>query len=570
MSSSRPPPPAGDPLSVWLEKRPRAVLLLVTLMLAYFAFNALIAARTHTPTDDEFVQLPMGLYYLKTGQFDLDRRNPPLMKMLSAAPLLLTDAKMDTDPQWRKKGEGWWMWIFGTRFMRINAAHFFDLFFWGRLANILLGLGGGFLVYLWARSWLGTGPALGTLFLYVTTPTLLGHSAVATLDMGLTFFVFAGFMALRRLAWCRCWPWALAAGSLFGCALATKFAALFFLPLIPILLALEWKPKNRQDYFELIRALALIALAGLFAINAAYLFKGFPLPDEMVDGIYFKSLERNAGRSLSYLLGLWSTSGWWYYYLVALFYKNTLPALLLFGAAIYGLLKVWQYRPAGWRATLEWFRPAFWLALPPIVLIEILSFHYQINFGIRYLLPAFPFLILIAGYGIRTLLRGNTTERRVLTALFAWQLLACTLASPHHLAYFNESAGGPYMARNILLDSNLDWGQDLGRLKTYMTENKIDRIELGYFGCVDPALYGIKYAIAPFEPKPGLYAISANYLSGLPPVLTYLEPSMIHSQLIYSPDGHWNWLDEFQPVARVGSSIYIFKIEPGDIRAMKK
>jgi hypothetical protein len=285
----------------------------------------------------------------------------------------------------------------------------------------------------------------------------------------------------------------------------------------------------------------------------------------MVDGIYFKTLERSEGRSLSFLLGIWSTKGWWYYYLVALFYKNTIPALLLIGAAVYGLYKAWAYRPAGWRAMIDWLRPALWLSLPPLILIELLSFHYQINFGIRYILPAFPFLILVGGYGVRTLLRGSKTERIMLSILLVWQLITCTASSPRHLAYFNETAGGPSLSRNILLDSNLDWGQDLGRLKSYMTKNNIEGIQLGYFGCVDPKLYGIKYTLAPFEPKPGLYAISANYLSGLPPVLTYLESSSV-----YSPHGHWSWLDEFQPVARVGNSIYIFKIEPGEIQQPQK
>lgn len=552
-------PPPGDKLSSWLDKRPRARVLLVGLMLATFAVCALIAARTNTPTDDEFVQLPMGLYYLKTGRFDLDRRNPPLIKMLSAAPLLLTGAKLDTDPKWRAQGEGWWMWIFGTRFMRINQDNYFDLFFAGRIPNILLGMAGALLVYAWARSLFGSAPATGTLLLYSTTPVLIGHASVATLDMGVTVFLLAGFLSLRRLATDRHWKWAFLSGALFGCALASKYVTLILIPLVPLLLAMEWRPRGPENWLRLLKALAFMALAGWFAINAAYLFKGFPLPDEMTDGIVFKSLEPGEGKSLSFLLGLWSTKGWWYYYAVALFYKSTIPLLLLLGVAVCGAIMAWEKRPK--KSLIPWLAPALWITLPPLTLIYALSFHYQINFGIRYILPAIPFLLLIAGYGIQMLLRGTRPERVALGVLLGWQVLACALSTPKQLAYFNEVAGGPYLARNILLDSNLDWGQDLGRLKQYMSDHEIDRIGLGYFGCVDPKLYGINYSIAPFEPHPGLYAISANYLSGLPPAITYLE-----EKSVFSPPGHWNWFDDFQPIARVGSSIYIFKIEDADLK----
>ena len=75
---------------------------------------------------------------------------------------------------------------------------------------------------------------------------LLAHASLATLDIGVTAFLFAGFLALYRLAVQPHWKWALAAGALFGFALASKFVALFFLPLIPLLLAVEWKPKKRR------------------------------------------------------------------------------------------------------------------------------------------------------------------------------------------------------------------------------------------------------------------------------------------------------------------------------------
>ena len=70
-------------------------------------------------------------------------------------------------------------------------------------------------------------------------------------------------------------------------------------------------------------------------------------------------------------------------------------------------------------------------------------------------------------------------------------LTASTLNSyPDFLAYFNETIE-PRAAHEILVDSNLDWGQDLKGLKQWMDQTGVRRIQLAYFGTSDPAYYGI-------------------------------------------------------------------------------
>ncbi len=542
----------GDRFSSWLEHQPKARRFLIVLMLAYFTVNALIAAWTHTPTVDEFVQVPMGLYHLRTGKFDLDRRNPPLIKMMTATPVWLSGARLNTDPQWRGNGEGWWMWIFGTRFMRDNEANYFSLFFLARLVVILLGLAGGLCLYAWARQWYGAGAALGTLLLYATCPNLLGHASLATLDIGVTVLVFGGFFVLHQFSQSLRKKWAVLSGILFGAALASKFTALFFLPLVPLLLAIERRPQNRKAWLAWAGSLGWITLSAWLVVNAAYFFHGFPLPSEFMDGIKLKTLDRVRAESPAFFLGLWSNSGWWCYYPIAFLLKSTIPFLLLISAGIFGFLD--RKKNAMFMAWIAW------IVLPPLWLFYLLFAHFKIDFGIRYLLPALPFLMLVAGNGIRTLL-GSRRMEVVLLVLLSWQLLTSLLHAPDHLAYFNESVGGPDRARRLLLDSNLDWGQDLGRLKPYMDEHGIGRIRLGYFGHTDPKLYGISYDFPPPTPEPGIYAISANYLAGYPHAVTYAGDSLVQEV----PAGAWIWLDEHKPIARVGSSIYIFKIEPKDL-----
>jgi hypothetical protein len=201
-----------------------------------------------------------------------------------------------------------------------------------------------------------------------------------------------------------------------------------------------------------------------------------------------------------------------------------------------------------------------WVVVPPIFLVYVLSFHYGKDYGIRYLLPAFPFFLLLAGRGVDALLQRGRYAFHAVAILLLWQVVACTVVTPHHLAYFNELAGGPDRARRLLLDSNLDWGQDLGRLKAYMESHGLDRIQLGYFGHVDPRLYGIVYNLPPSIPTPGRYAMSANYLAGYRYGITYAG-----RQNASVEQDQWSWVDRFEPVARVGRSIFVFDITAQDI-----
>ena len=56
---------------------------------------------------------------------------------------------------------------------------------------------------------------------------------------------------------------------------------------------------------------------------------------------------------------------------------------------------------------------------------------------------------------------------------------------------------GQPTATRYLVDSYLDWGQDLPGLKEYMDEQRLQSINLGYFGSGDPAHYGITYRSMP-------------------------------------------------------------------------
>ncbi len=528
------------------------------LALAFFAAVAIPAARTHTPTPDEFVYVPAGLYHLQTGDLSFDPTNPPLLKIAMALPLAGMDVKLDLDPRYRDNRTGWGPWIFGTRFMDLNRERYLDAYFAARLVVVAMTVLLGALVFVRARELLSPAAALAALVLFASMPPLVAHGSLATLDLGVTALLFAGFCATARFGSTKRYEWAAATGALFGFAFAVKGTAALLAPVVPVVVALQWRDWRVAGAARFVAGGATMAVAAWGAILLSYGLQGFPLPEPLVEGVRFQMAQSSAGEFPAFLFGDWSQTGWWHYYLVALALKTPLPSLVLMLAGGTAIVRDARRRDRV-RGNRDAIAAGAWIALPVLLLLYLLSFHYAKDYGIRYLLPAFPFLVLLAGRGVDLLLSAGPRARVAAAVLLAWQVVACAVATPHHLAYFNELAGGPDRARRLLLDSNLDWGQDLGRLGEYMKANGIDRIGLGYFGHVDPRVYGIDYTIAPITPAAGRYAISANFLAGYPYAITYAGP-----RIRGVAKGAWAWLDRLEPVARVGRSIYVFDVTSED------
>src|SRR5439155_5938092 len=90
------------------------------------------------------------------------------------------------------------------------------------------------------------------------------------------------------------------------------------------------------------------------------------------------------------------------------------------------------------------------------------------------------------------------------------------------LSYFNELVGGPREGWRWLVDSNLDWGQDMKRLARYLAARGEPPVKLAYFGLGDPSRYGIRCEMVissvavgePAELTGGTYVVSATQLVG--------------------------------------------------------
>ncbi|HEV2295351.1 MAG TPA: hypothetical protein VGR35_15980 [Tepidisphaeraceae bacterium] len=228
----------------------------------------------------------------------------------------------------------------------------------------------------------------------------------------------------------------------------------------------------------------------------------------------------------AFLLGQYRFTGWWYYLFVAMAVKTPLAIL----AALFGAVAVVVVVVAKARPMLRTHAPfdARWLALcltvPPLV-FALSIVKSNLNLGVRYALPIYPFLYIALG-GAASWIWARWRAGRAIVIVLAVALAVESLAAfPNYIPFFNRAAGGSRGGLRLLGDSNLDWGQDLPALARWQRAHAPDRpLYLAYFGTADPAFYGIRYVNLPagyrFGPPPrwpdarGVVAVSASVLQG--------------------------------------------------------
>jgi hypothetical protein len=266
------------------------------------------------------------------------------------------------------------------------------------------------------------------------------------------------------------------------------------------------------------------------------------LPETYLFG--FLAFADAADNRSAFLLGRHSDRGWWYYFPVTFIIKTPIALMALLALSV----------ALGFGKPRSWRRERFlWL---PVLIYALIAISVALNIGHRHLLPIYPFLFVAAG-GAAAL--GHAARRSVATLsvvaiLAGWYAFSAFRIHPHYLAYFNELVGGPERGYRYLVDSNLDWGQDLKGLKAYMDRHGIARIKLSYFGTADPDYYGIACDRLPGFPEPerivtevhpgDLLAVSATNLQGL---------NLEHGRRLMSR------LRERQPIDTIGYSILVFR-----------
>ena len=555
-------------------------------LLVFIGLAAASAARK-SATVDEFAHLAAGLYAWKTFDFSLYAKTPPTARMLATAPALLFRPAVPTDLT-RFRSLSWLPWTYATYFQLQNIAAYGRILLAARLTVIFMGAVLCLLIFLGSRARYGDLGGLVSLAACALSPTILAHARLVTTDLPAALFSFVFLLLLLQYRRRPSAPRALALAAAAAMAVLTKFSLLFFAPLLflapPLALARvraeRARPGPRAGRGPVLgpgRAGAhlLIAAVALWVfILAGYGGQGvgfqtaasqsrslgrvapalalLPLPRDFVHGLDLQlaDAERGEWRQGNYLLGHWYGGGHWYYYPLALAAKEPVPYLALFAVALGLILK-------GPRR----FDEVFLLAVIAAY-FAVASLFGSLQIGLRYLLPLYPPAFMLLGrlgeyiQGAEPAgARRRLAPRAALAAACIWAAAANLCIWPDYLAYFSPLAGGPDRGRFILLDSNLDWGQDLPGLARWMRDHKIESLDLAYFGHDNPARFGIRFTLPGRGSGARYLAVSANLLMGRDYPMTFLPRGVTKSDPLFFEVARFR---DKKSVAVIGHTIYVF------------
>jgi hypothetical protein len=552
-----------------------------TAIAALFFFAGVGTARivstyhTFSQTTDEPAHLVTGLELLVRGTYTLEPLHPPLARIAIALGPYLSGLTLTGQKD---------MWKEGNDLLLANGRYLHNLSL-ARLGVLPFFLLATFLVWYWGRVLYGNGPALIATLLFTTSPIVLAHAGLATTDIALTATFTGALVAYTNLLKRPSYFRSATLGVALGLATLSKFSALAFMPACGlVLLGYRWFLEREESektetpagthQFRWSRGLLLAALATFLVIWSGYRFSigsitdAAARPHPTVDHLFgargtlwnwansvaecpmlpapafFRGLaalrEKEASGHKGYLLGQIRQKGWWYFFPVALAVKTSLPFLIFVVAGIHHLSK------SAWRER-DWIAAAPVVAASALLLVCMPS---HINIGVRHILPIYPLLAMIAGAGAWRLWNLNRPRYGGITLVLiflGWHLTSSIRAHPDYLAYFNEFAGSH--PEKILIDSDLDWGQDLLRLAGVLHQKSIERVSIAYAGSPEIDLHQFNLppirVIAPHQHTVGWIAISLLRLKigGLG-----------------FPDDSFTWLEAYKPVFLVGRSIRLYYV----------
>jgi 4-amino-4-deoxy-L-arabinose transferase-like glycosyltransferase len=555
--------------------------------------------RIYSNTWDEPEHLAAGIELLDKGRYEYDTEHPPIVRAFMALGPYLAGARSFGTPPPDGVQEGVDILYSGGHYnLYLTLARLGTLPF---LALLL------FSAWLWARRITRSeGEALLAVLLLGSVPPVLGHAALATLDVAAAATVLLALYALQRWLESARWRDAVFFGITAGVAVGSKFSAIPFLVVgFGVLAGAQWvlarraaggeaqgaaanlgasldrgaamgagspgvPARPRLVGFALIVLMAAVPLFIAYGVRSpganvvahkfewavAFLLREHGMSHDagvvlqqiwlpswvkgFFEGIIAIKAHNDSGH-LSFLLGQQRSTGWWYFYLVALAAKTPIPLLVT------GPIGMVVLAREGWQAGDGW-RLAPLLSFLAVLIFA--SGFSHINIGIRHVLVLYPFMALGAAHlialGWSALRKSALGPLAVvgsggLVVLVAWQVLTLWTANPDYLPYFNEAVVHP---EQVLVDSDLDWGQDLWRLEQRAAAIRIPKLNLAYRGTADLAREKLPpfVIMPPWKPATGWVAISAL-------------------AKVHDPKGY-AWLDAYRPVETVGKTIELYYVPP--------
>jgi len=521
---------------------------LAALLIAIGTIRMATTFRVFSATNDEATHVGAGLELFQYHRYLLLRENPPLPRVVFAAIPWFGGMRFDPRGTYTDQIHSV---FYGQGEYRANLVR-------ARAGTVIFFIIAAIALFYAARDALGDDGALIATFLFTMEPIVLGYSALATHDgpavAGLAVALLAFARWLRNPDLKR----ALLFGAAFGFSINCKFSNIVFVPVTCIAIAIVRLFRDaalRQHLGRKMATMLPAAVVTLFVIWGCYGFTvgtfgelqpwndafgpaiqrffmrinphtPLPAPDFFIGIGGIKKIDSQG--FLTFLCGNVSTKGWWWYFPFAVALKTTIVALVLFIAGAWFALRDRTLRGP----FAEWSLAA--------LTILIVSMPSTLDLGIRYILPFYVPFAIAAAAGALAMIRASRATAIIAVALLVCHLGASALAHPDYFPYFNALAGRD--PSRYLVDSNVDWGQDILRLRSVARREHMQSLTQSLMGPADYAALGFPtiYNASPWAKSHGWVAVSD------------------HSYQMTKTEGGWKWLPE--TYRRVGKSIRLYYV----------
>ena len=517
---------ASDVAPVWYWP---LVALILLISVARIASTHLVFAQTL----DEPVHVAAGHEWLTKGYYHLDFQHPPQPRVLFALPFLKVTPEHPNHPS--EYGND--LYATGDRYIHNVAA--------ARRGNLVYVIAAGLALAALTRKMFGEAAACVALLLFFSLPPVLAHGGLATTDMaaaaGFAVALYALLMWTENPTWVR--------SILFGAAIAFGICCKYsFVVFFPVAMVVELIASKRFAP----RQLLVVIVSAVFVTWAAFRFSvstmaeanpdahgmahAAGIPEQWTDvtlpapdlamGFLVVRFHNRIGHP-AFLLGKTSTTGWWYYFPIALAVKTPIPYLLLAAAGAWLLISRRRHL-------------SHLVAIAGVILA--IAMCSRINIGVRHILPIYVPMSMIAAYAAIELWRAGRAARVATAAVIGWMLVAVAVAHPDYLPWMNVFAGRqPY---HVLLDSNFDWGQDIWRLARICRERGITSIDYAVVTDVRPASIGITggHPLDENTPSHGWFVVSEQNI----------ELARAKNPAAFA------WLDRMPSFERVGKTLRLY------------
>ena len=565
---------------------------IVVLLLIFIFGSGLYYAVTNSVTADEKTHIATGYINLKFNDFSFNIEHPPFMKQVSALPLLFMNLQFP-DKVYEESSKGMDIVNIQNAFLFGMGNNLDKILILSRLPNMLISMMLGLFIYLYSRKANGMFAGIISLTLFIFSPSFLAHSPLVTMDIAISCFYFAAVYFLMRYFKDNNIKLLTLAALFIGFTLISKYSGLILLPVVYMLVLLRAFDKDYMELklsrwvmilavpaiiFVVSYKLSLRIIAPAFLLYAtSYIFIKKPVisqrlrssgkilifllvigflmvildytdyswfPFHSATKAYFKGLAYFAGHAreghLSYLLGDYSKTGWWYYFPLAILFKTPFASVVLIVLGFVGLFR-----------SKEGINSKAFLLIPLFAYFFAACFINKVNIGIRHILPVYPFLFVIAGYVVK--LSIDTIKAKAIKVIVIAFLLVSVMDSlaayPAHLSYFNCVTGGCKQGDKYLGDSNIAWGQDYKRLRGYIDENNIEYVNM----------------LVTFKPN-NIYGIAERQIpekeKRIPRKGYYVIDGIVRQKEILA------WTENVEPRDYVGSLI-IYEIDNEDIERIR-